>query len=101
MKKYTIVNLVSGETLETTDKFEWELTADQQVAVQPNLVQVQFKNTIYIAQVGWVRIEYISTAGTREATFYRLTKTSTGSLIAYMTDKQRTGATNVELHCAE
>lgn len=98
MKKYTVVNLVSGEKFETMNKFDWELCADQQVAVEPNLVQVQFRNTIYIAAVGEVRIEYISTAGTKEATFYRLNKQNTKALVAYLRDKHERGATGIKIY---
>lgn len=97
---YKVSNLVSGEVYETTDKSKWLLNADQQVAVLPNLVEVEFHNTVYIVPVGEVMVEWHSTAGTHESTYYRLTNKNIKSLVAYLHDKEKLGATGIHLHSA-
>lgn len=100
MPEYKIVNLLSGEGFITTDKNRWFINADQQQCVAPDLVQVKFRRTIYLIPVGRVMITYTSISNTKEKTYYRLTKTNSKSLIAYLIDKEETGAKDINLYSA-
>jgi len=100
MIKYRVVNLVVGEIYETPNKDKWFEVAAQQQCVIPNLVEVKFHRDIYIIPAGKVGIEYTSSIGTKEKTWYRLTNDNAKNLVAYLKNKEDTGARNIKLYVA-